>query len=300
MDQPSRLTDEEMRRFWRAVPPFHLIYKHVTAFMVDRLRDLGNSTEAHWLLFLIDHFRDLYQRWSVNPDLRDYLRLFIRPRQAWLVRVSGFVYLHISHDLPIVIARSLDQGRGSYPPAIDINQARHLYLSLNPYFPDVFLRAARSGDLGFVPRVSSYFPGAKQAASVLAQWALALRMVAWVHGEMIQSLGGPSQLHLDRLREVVTEAARKAARRFWILGLPIEPPTLTPMIFPIALLQIGFQPNSAGLLLGLSLSLFVCVSYLWFYLQRQFIAFLGRELLVGLSTAFAGKWVYPEGSGESA
>jgi len=300
MNQPSNLTDEELLRFRRAVPPFHLIYEHVTAFMFDRLRALGVSVEARWLVFLIDNFRDLYEGWPSNPDLRDYLKIFIRPRRPWLVRVSGFVYLHISHDLPIVIARSLDPSANDYPPVIDLNQARSLYLSLNPYFPDVFLRAARSGDLGFIPRVSGYFPGAKQAASVLAQWALALRMVAWVHGEMIRSGGGPSQFHRDRLREVVTEAARKAAKKFWILGLPIEPPTLTPLIFPIALVQMSLQPEAAALLLALGFVLLVCISYLWFYLQSRFIAFLGRELVLGLSTAFAGRRESSEGRSENA
>jgi hypothetical protein len=115
---------------------------------------------------------------------------------------------------------------------------------------------------------------------VLSQWALTLRSIAWIHGEMLRDLGGSETVHRRLLRRAIEDAAARAARRFWLFGLPIEPPQVE--LLAVSMLVI----TSTWLIIGLLV--FILVAYsLYLRYEASAINYLGRclaeELLNNIS-----------------
>lgn len=266
------------------VRDFALVYDKVTASMRDqwslrRRLPTDGKRDARWLAFLMANFYALYKRWENEADLANYIRMFLQ-RRSRLFRLSGFVYLHISHDLPLVIAKGLLPLGKNNPPGLSRNRARQLYVGLTPYFAESFFIAVRRGALGPGIRIQSYIPGARHYFGVLSQWALTLRSIAWIHGEMLRDLGGSETVHRRLLRRAIEDAAARAARRFWLFGLPIEPPQVE--LLAVSMLVI----TSTWLIIGLLV--FILVAYsLYLRYEASAINYLGRclaeELLNNIS-----------------
>jgi hypothetical protein len=284
---PAMLSPSEQARLSRKVSSFHALYGTVTGQLRNRwcaLRTSGGRNTARWLAFLIAHFRADYREWPTNHLLADYIRIFLPRRVSPLMSLSGWVYLHVAHDLPLVIAESLSAtsrlpGRGN-PPIIDRVEARLLYTALTPEFAESFYATAKSGRLGVRAWVGSRLPFSKQAFGALAYWVITLRQISWTYAECLADTGNtPAQQ--QRLRDAVRVAAAKAASRFWILGLPIDPPLLA--LLPLSL--VLSSPELALFGLVASVAMLAC----WRLYEARVIAGVGKLIYAEISYVL-GEW----------
>ncbi len=273
---PAMLSPAERARLSRKVDSFHALYGTVTSQLRNHwsnLRATGKGDTARWLAFLIAHFRADYRGWPTNHLLADYIRIFLPWRVSPLLSLSGWVYLHVAHDLPLVIADSLNAAgrlpRRGNPPFIDRVDARLLYTSLTPEFAESFYAAAKSGRLGARAWVGARLPFSRRAFGVLAYWVISLRQISWTYAECLADTGNtPAQR--QQLRNAVRLAAAKAASRFWILGLPIEPPLL--VVFPLSLVLSTRELALLGLVV--SVATLAC----WRLYEARVIAGVGQLL----------------------
>lgn len=292
MAQAIALTDDEQRVFERTVKDFDRVYANVTAAIEARLaeqRSDGSLTEREheWVKYLIANFQAHYHSWPTEPTLADYLRVFLergslsRPLRR-LFNLAGFVYLHVAHDLALVIAPSLKQYCLSSPPHLSPARARSIYLSLGPAFAASFLNSQRSGTLGLWVKVRSFLPGVRSLATVTSYWVLTLRSIAFLHAENLCESTDVEALRLG-LRSAVLAAAKRAGERYSILGLPFEPPELA-LLAALPTLGAWMAHTRA-----LPLALFVAVLLLFLWLevycryQASALDFLGNCLVEELS-----------------
>jgi hypothetical protein len=206
---------------------------------------------------------------DVPPDLPAPSR--VEGRQIVSFRLS-----HIAHDLALVLGDSLEPGGNPpvfrNPPAMDRNEQRSIYLSFNSDFEELLLEALREGDLGLRGRLAGWLPGAGIASRTLGQWVIALRVVSWVHGEMLWSRGRTPE-DRQRLLRAVESAAETTANRFWMLGLPIQPPAL--MAAPLLLV---WDPWIALVAVGIA----ALGVYLWWLYEARIVAYLGYRVYVAV------------------
>ena len=164
---------------------FHLFYVDVTtrleAYVSEAAPGEITPEKAVWFRDLIKGFEAAYNRWPAHktPPISEYLDCFRKRFQSTLFRVAGHAFLHIAYDLPRVIANSLVSH-----PSLDRQSLRRIFLRPSPVFGDVFLRRAREGELGLFPRAL----GVPKIGAILGYWALTLRSVAWIHGEILADL----------------------------------------------------------------------------------------------------------------
>lgn len=179
--------------FNTAVEPFSELYDNITK-RLEYIRDhkLTNDSDAQgWLQYLIDNFDARYKAWqtSANPDLQRYLEKLSDKDTDQVVRLAGYVYLHIGLDLPMVIASALKgapRASGNTPPLMGINHK--LYLMIAPEFAEVLHNHKFRFKQGMrLWLFSKPWPLRTEAVHILVYWILTLRSVSWIHGEYISS-----------------------------------------------------------------------------------------------------------------
>lgn len=168
--------------------------------------------QAHWFLAeLIPGFETEYTNWPhLTGDLRTYLTHFDAPRVHADLRLAAHVFLHIAYDLPRVIANTIDAD-----PSVR-SWGRAPFVRPNPRFLKVFLREMRSGRFGVAARLASQW----DAAQMLGYWVIALRSVAWIHGEILaDATGGLRPILEDRMARGLCEAGQLARQHRWLFGV---------------------------------------------------------------------------------
>jgi hypothetical protein len=129
-----------------------------------------------------------------------------------------------------------------------------------------------------VAKVESYLPGMKNIAAVLSQWVLTLRSIAWIHAEMIRDSGTPESAHRDLLQKAIEKAVTRASERFWIFGLPIEPPELNlGILLPMILQATRGGPVRLAVVTS-AVILLLFLAYFRYRYQAAAIGYLGRCL----------------------
>src|SRR6478752_8785561 len=138
-----------------------------------------SSYERDWFIEgLVKGFIGEYKTWSVpsNPDIDRYLDRFERSNSD--LRLAAHVFLHVAYDLPRVICQSFD----AYPSVRA--SGRSAFVRPGPRFLKQFLQQMRKGAFGWTARLV----GRVDAAQALGYWLVALRSVAWIHGEVLADL----------------------------------------------------------------------------------------------------------------
>jgi hypothetical protein len=277
-------------RFGAATTGFATIYADVTG----RLRAMAQSksTDAQntaWLLYLIQSFHNQYLAWQWKPGLRAYLEGFHRRRVPRLFALSGDVYLHISYDLPRVIADSLklagkdDFALGVTQPT-NLFDARALYLNGGPEFYNVLDDHAASFSVsGFFA-----FPAAVarklSALRVLGHWVIALRSVAWIHAENLVDSANRAILE-DRLFEEIASAASATLNSPWNPARwSIPAPVLA--IATVAVLGGCAAPTDTGTGVLAVVAGLVAYAALIYGLTIRAIDSLGNDIFKRVSTVF--------------
>jgi hypothetical protein len=214
---PEQVADpfpEEPPRSGRYAPlggttPFWLVYSRVTTTIRQFADEERDADVKEFLEYLIAGFYHEYRSWDiVSPE---YFREFQRPRP---LRLMALAYFHMGYDLPRTIAKAL----GASPPlTIDRNYARIVFLRLNPYFRPLLESEFKSyRSAGIMGAVGKVLP-LKAASRVACYWLVQMRAVAWVHGEIIESMRSASAKadFENRLLAAVVECGKKVAKAWW-------------------------------------------------------------------------------------
>ena len=223
------------KQFRDYVKPFATVYREITRSLKEfRRKELPQkpATDARWFAYLIVHFKRKYNSWeNATGGVHSYLDKFHQRRVPGLLRLAGHAYLHISHDLALVVADSLaaQSGRGTRgnPPPISRARAQVIFLRPTSRFYSVFIDTMGKWEVaGIVGKVSYIIPWRRAALSALADWMIALRSTAWIHGEILFASNKRPQLE-DDLITALNDAADEALKEFWIIGRwRLRPPVL--------------------------------------------------------------------------
>lgn len=175
-----------------------------------------NGREFDWYRYLIDAFLVEFDQWESPAchDISHYLTLFNRGRLPSAFRTAGHAFLHIGYDLPRVLANSM-----TTPPFDQIprSRLRTLFLWPAPMFRQVFLEQIKDGMFGALARPFGYV----KPLEILAYWILALRSVAWIHGEILADAPVGQRTSLEEnLARSLLKAGLEARRASWLSGVP--------------------------------------------------------------------------------
>ena len=233
--------------------PFDVTYAGVTRRMHRRCDDLRGDPAA-WLRRLVAGFQVERDKWRREAALDDYWREGerLRLRLLWLVACA---YLHISYDLPRVIAD--EWPRSPAPPdGFDEAEAEWLYFDLVGIFPDMLVEAGRDADvLGWLAPVARSAPRA--ALEVAGHWVLNLRSVAWIHARTLAANPAGRRSREDAILRAMVEALKDVSNtRPWtgLVGPPNPPPArraTAPAVIPDPVVIGG---AAAAALLGAALT----------------------------------------------
>lgn len=183
----SDLTVEE------SVKPFKLLYESVDRGLERYLDDHGglDAQAKQWLEWLIDNFRDEFDAWPSRRHLKPYLNKLRSRSTDPALRLAGHAYLHVAYDMPRVIARSL---RTNFPgrttnqtgSRVPRDAAKLVYLDVASVLIQVVTNYTFDRDDSLLLSALSRIPILpKLVLSAIAHWMVALRTLAFVHGELI-------------------------------------------------------------------------------------------------------------------
>jgi hypothetical protein len=193
------------------------LYGDVTSALERHIREqesLGALTalDAAWFRALISGFQTEYLKWPAyrGTHLGEYLQLFENERIDPILRLASHAFLHVTYDLPRVIADTL---AGTTGPGRLVK--RTVFLRPGPIFLREFMAHARTGKLGLLARLM----GRMESARVLAYWVLALRSIGWVHAEVLADSTQRPTIE-GRMAQALLVAGRYAASTGNVRGIP--------------------------------------------------------------------------------
>src|SRR5882724_11627157 len=126
--------------------PFDRTYRLVTQRIRERTANFSPD-EIRWMERLIVEFQYERDRWN-EDKLKDYRKEWKRLRFA-LARLAAAAYLHVSYDLPRVIAN--EWPGGPKWPAPPLDRAAQIFFALDRDFLDVFSIAAKDPKIVGLP-----------------------------------------------------------------------------------------------------------------------------------------------------
>jgi hypothetical protein len=166
--------------------PFDITYDEVTRIILRRAQVIPNQRENRWLRILVDGFLAERDRWNVNGPCGQYFENCEQylPKGP-IPRLAAGAFLHISYDLPRVLA---DNWPGK-PDSAMLGEERGewVYFYLSPVFLQAFGTVARNRRVaGWMSALVRVVPSG--ALGMVAHWALHLRTAAWIHARKLQGL----------------------------------------------------------------------------------------------------------------
>jgi hypothetical protein len=168
----------------RFFEPFDQTYSEVTAVMRRSADGFAATRERDWLTRLIKEFQNERDAWPTIPSLAAYRDACARVRPRFL-RLIVCAYLHISYDLPRVIADNWP-GQDDWAAGPFEDRGEHIYFDLEPVFPDVLGQiAGRWSVMGGYSVVLRFVSRNLLRAS--SHWLLRLREAAWRHARTLSS-----------------------------------------------------------------------------------------------------------------
>ena len=183
------MTSDEFAKF---TGPFKKLYEKVTdEIQLHPVYQQPRGFPRDWLETIVRDFWREFDSWGSASRYSEYFKVSEqRNLKSPLLHVVVCAYLHISYDLPRILAEDWpdkDRWPWYWPFLRNGKHAKmeRLYFSLAPIFPRVFKSCADDTDIvGAYGRVSSVLPPrmTHDAMLMAASWALHLRSVAWIHG----------------------------------------------------------------------------------------------------------------------
>ncbi len=179
--------------------PFDITYNDVTRRIYDYSETISDLRTRSWLETLVRGFLDERRNWPSNPldeaptTYREYMMLASRLRWR-ILHLTACAYLHISYDLPRVIADEWPN-TGSWATGPDQKTGQYIYFDLRPIFSSVLHSVAkRRAVMGIPALFLSRLPN--DIVGILSHWVLVLRASAWMHAQRLQS-AGPQRTYIE-------------------------------------------------------------------------------------------------------
>ncbi|MEP7207845.1 MAG: hypothetical protein ABI920_12970 [Casimicrobiaceae bacterium] len=251
---------------------YHAVTRHIASAIVTVQAQQGTySMPVGWLTYLTFAFEQQFGDWQSDPRLAGYLNgleTWRGKRVHPAIRLAGHVYLHIGYDLPRSVGVTLgaDMGAMHVPsgsPALsqpapvtvaptDRVAARMLFLQATPAFEAALTSSDGRKVLrraGFPMAWLRLFGAQRQQAAleVLAQWAIALRGIAWMHAEILADVPTTSmqQQHVERLLDTMQEAQDAITQRTRLLDVRLFRAPHLLQVAPLTLLSDGWMMTVA-------------------------------------------------------
>ncbi len=206
---PRSIAQEHSRR----VVPFESLYDSVSA-EIELFRDNTPSTltadDRQWLTLLVTGFRSRFDEWI--PVETEYLRTLYQ--QNWSTfTICGHASLHISFDLPLVIASSL-RGGMEHEKLLRAEHFERVYVDLEK----VFIEAMHAKwERPWLIEALQWRP--LEFESVFLTWLLALRREAWFRAkELARSDEDGRVMAETRLHNEVQEKLETALAEVTLWG----------------------------------------------------------------------------------
>jgi len=210
--------------------PFDEIYDAVTDRIRERASKLPVPVETAWLNQIVVDFKSERNRWPDSAQLVLYRRQWKRLRFR-VVRLVAAVYLHVSYDLPRVLADNWP-AKGIWSGGPSEPQVERLYFDLRSIFSDIFsTRARRLQVTGIFAPMLWIVPLA--LISNLRHWVSHLREATWRHGRTLSDLSPADRDYAERrMIEAMTLALGEVSNLPWRFILP-DPPNLVMPVFAV-------------------------------------------------------------------
>jgi hypothetical protein len=198
--------------------PFDEIYEAVTARMVDRADRLPADNERNWLKQIIADFQSERDLWPDSDPLDPYREQWARLRFR-VVRLVASVFLHVSYDLPRVLANNWP-ARGVWSGGPSEPRGEWLYFDLRSIFSDILsTRARRLQVTGIYAPILWCVP--LKLIGNLAHWISHLREGAWRHGRTLAYLNATDRADTEqRMVQAMSLALGDVSNLPWTFTLP--------------------------------------------------------------------------------
>jgi hypothetical protein len=206
--------------------PFDITYEKLTKEIKDLYNDIGkiqDPTDRQWLQTLTEQFIKERESWEENKDLDDYREQCEKLRGWRALQLIAGAYLHISYDLPRVIANN-------WPKAsAEEFRREQIYLRLAEIFGNVFKVVTRDRRvLGYPFLLIRFLP--KGVLDIATHWVLHLRAIAWIHARQLHN--DPPGIRESRERALL-KAMVNALKHTSILR-PLPHPPQSSLLMQIA------------------------------------------------------------------
>jgi len=208
--------------------PFDKTWDEVSVTMNAHLNRLAQPTERDWLGALIKGVKDERDEWLNTANLAPYLQACSRLKSRFL-RLMVATYLHISYDLPRVLA---NHWATDPPPEVS---REFIYFDLAPVFPDVLKKiVGRRKVTGIYNCILVFF--STGAVRIAVNWLMYLREAAWRHGRALSLQDAQTRTDTERrMLEAMTAALDDVSNyRPWSALLLTPPQIQAPRQFMAA------------------------------------------------------------------
>jgi hypothetical protein len=202
--------------------PFDKLYATVTEKADAHAKNLPDADAKRWLETLIREFQNERNLWNGNAD-DPYFTECRRLKQKVLY-LTACAYLHISYDLPRVIADNWPMSSPNWTTGPSEDTGENIYLGMTRIFPKTFRYLANDKEVvGFWKWPAYIVP--KSALEAAAHWALHLRTAAWIHARRLQKESKAGRnLREEKMLQAMKEAlVHVGGYRPWTAGV-LQPP----------------------------------------------------------------------------
>jgi hypothetical protein len=250
--------------------PFDQIYRTVTARMWDRACRLPLNSERNWLTQIVVDFQRERDRWPDSPPLDPYRIQWERLRFR-VVRLVASVFLHVSYDLPRVLAINWP-ARGEWAGGPSEPRGEWLYIDLRSIFSDVLSTSARRLQVTGVYAPILWCVPLPLIHNV-DHWVGRLREAAWRHGRTLADLDAPDRADTEqRMIQAMSPALGEVNNLPWTFTLP-EPPDAAMRGVAIAPALLVDPQAFAATVLAVAFILFCVLAYIsWASLKAEEIS----------------------------
>jgi hypothetical protein len=206
---PFEVSNRFVEMHQSRVKHFDSLYRAVTVEMEKfRDRERLSKDKRQWLSYLIRGFQERFTNWI--PNEVKYLEDLYNQRWDTLT-LTGHAHLHVSYDLPIVIAQSF-QAIGFSNDLIGQARASQIYMALEKGFSSAVRSTWKKP---FLVNFLLWRP--LKTDPIFLSWLIQLRNGAWIHAVYLASVPeGDLPAVQSSLHGNIERNLKCALRQFWL------------------------------------------------------------------------------------
>jgi hypothetical protein len=215
--------------------PFDITYGEVSRKIRDYITSLSDPAEAEWLKKIMWNFQTEADLWDYKGELTSY-RSSMSDLKLNILRLAAGAFLHISYDLPRVLANNWPGKPPNDPPPLE--QGLRLYDYIGTFFSDVMDDILFRSEVVGVVGPALQWPLAKRAMKL---WLVNLRNTAWMHAHQLAHYPAAQRAQLEqRMLSKIADALDNTSHWMPWDVLKLSPPDLLndvpgPVAYSVAL-----------------------------------------------------------------